>query len=201
MSQRSLQSVLWSCAPTGDVPVEDAAFTQWIIDQARRYNLQYALVYADDGVIWGFFDNGRWSWSSDAFSNVSPPLRLLTLQQARLFGPTAEMLIWRESHQMRGRVLVEGAGDEGTFFDEAYLLWGYRARRHGQEQNGFRLMQEGAQDLRHAPPMQEGTHGLRHAPPIAIAEQGKLWLRNYVAFDDDGCAYVQKDRLVVREAS
>lgn len=190
MSQRAWQPVLWSCAPVGDLPVEDATFTQWIIDQAHRYHLRYALIYADDGVVWGFFTDGRWFWSSDsnAFPNVSPPLRLLTLQQARLFGPAAEMLIWHEGHQVQGRVLVEGAGNEGTFFDEAYLLWGYRNRGHGQERSGFLLMQEGAQ-------------GLRHAPPMAIAKEGALWIRKYVAFDDDGCAYVRTSRLVAREAS
>jgi CRISPR-associated protein (TIGR03984 family) len=165
------------------LPADQAGLESWLIHQAKENNLTYALVHADDGVIWGRFTDGRWSWSSDSFSDVSPKLSWVALQQMRVFGPKAEVFIWREAGVFRGRLIQEDGSGEQKYFDEAQLLWG---KPDGEARDGFRLMREGAQ-------------GLLHAPPVEIATRGRLMTRNYIDYDQDGCALVKASRLVAEQ--
>lgn len=183
MSVRELKQVVWKCEELTDLPRDQAALERWLEEQATAHDLTYALIHADDGVIWGKFANGRWSWSADVFPDISPKLSRITLQQARLFGPEAEVFIWRDEGALKGRVIQDGALGEQEYFCEAQLLWG---KPDGEARQGFQLMREGAQ-------------GLLHAPPAAIAAQGRLVTRNYIAYDDEGCAYVKASRLVIEQ--
>jgi len=168
----------WMCAPIPDPPAEDN-FIAWL---AKQTGYAYALAHADDGVIWGRFADGQWSWSS-GIVQTSPPLRASTLQQLRLFGVNGELFVWRSESGFAGRVIQDGTGEAISWFDEDQVLWG---KPEDQVMNGFQLMREGAQ-------------GLLHAPPKAIAERGKLKTRNYISYDEDGCAFVKASRLIVEE--
>jgi hypothetical protein len=44
--------------------------------------------------------------------------------------------------------------------------------------------------------MQDGGQGLRHAPPLEIALSGKIYLRHYLAYDEDGCVKIIASRLI-----
>lgn len=181
MSVREIKRVTWTAESLGDLPADQAALVAWLKQRAMEDALTYALIHADDGVIWGKFEDGRWSWSSDAFPDISPALNAVTLQQARIFGPNVEVFIWRDAGALTGRMIRDDMSGEQECFDEPQLLWG---KRDGEARQGFQLMREGAQ-------------GLLHAPPAAIATQGRLVTRNYIAYDDEGCAYVKASRLVI----
>lgn len=177
---REIKSTRCQIAPIADLPTE-SEFAEWLNRQAAQYALTAALAFADDGVIWGRFD-GAWKWSGESFP-VSPPLRWNTLQQIRLFGKDAEVFVWRANGKWAGRVIADGAGDKREYYDELQWLWG---ARDGEAKDGFALMRDGGQ-------------GLRHAPPVKIAIKGKLQTRNYLDYDEDGRVKIIASRLVDAE--
>ncbi len=144
----------WSYSVT---PVEvDAEFANdpsaWLAKKAVAHGLTTLLAHADDGVIWGRVTDGRLALSGNAFPGVSPPLQAVTLQQARLFGEQAELLVWRGGEgNWHGRLLDDnGTGRSGWCFDEAQLQWGDHQE---EEKDGFTLVAEGQEGLRHAVPL------------------------------------------------
>ncbi len=175
---RALKQIETTFTLLTEIPTEQAAFDHWLVEQAQIHGLTYALAHADDGVIWGHFA-ADWHWSSEAFNQVSPPFRLLTLQQLRLFGADAELFVWRTSAGWAGRVIVEHIGEVCDCFDEPQYLWG----TEGEARDGFVLMREGQQ-------------GLLHTPPAPIAHMGQLRTRTYFGYDKDGCVKVIASRLV-----
>jgi CRISPR-associated protein (TIGR03984 family) len=131
----------------------------WLQAQATAYNLTYMLAHADDGVIWGRMDGGQLETSNDVVPSVSPPLRLKTLQSARLFSAQGELLLWRvEENRYRSRLIHNSQGGEMSNWDEAFdepqLFWGTPDR---QLPNGFTLLRDGAQGLLHAVPLTLNT--------------------------------------------
>mgnify|MGYP000051418742 CR=1 FL=1 len=172
--------------------VQDVAIPERWVDEpasvlaelARQYRLRWLLAHADDGVIWGEVRDGRLHLSCDVFPSISPPLRAITLQQVRLFGPEAELLLWKDENGWRARIIQDRSGnDEG--YDETYLLWGTTIEKW---QDGFALLREGREGLRHAPPLPENVH-----LPV------RLRVRHYLAYDPDGQACVAYSRLVALE--
>ncbi len=149
---------------------------------AQVHGLRWLLAHADDGVIWGKVRDGKLHLSGDAFPQTSPPLRAATLQQARLFGPEGEILVWKEDAGWRARRIQDGDGDKVEYYDEAHLLWG--DREEGR-QDGFVLLCQGREGLRHAPPLPKGVQ-----PPA------RLHVRHYLAYDPDGQACIAYSRLV-----
>lgn len=156
----------------------------WIAQTAKKYTLTWLLVHCDDGVIWGKVDvDGRLSTSHDAFPQVSPILRLPTIQQLRLFGEAAEVYLWNTQPGFKARLIEDGAviQDPEKFYDETQWLYG----TGGRQASGFTLMTEGEESLEHAVPLQ-GMGGFRAG----------LKVRHYIAYDDQGQAYVPLSRLV-----
>ncbi|NLG70811.1 MAG: TIGR03984 family CRISPR-associated protein [Chloroflexi bacterium] len=152
---------------------------EWFEQQGE--GCTYFLAHADDGVIWGCLDQGRLLLSGDFFPEVSPALRPETLQQARLFGPTTELLVWSTRGGLAARRLREDSGEAVPCYDVQQILWGDRI----EAQKGcFSLLREGEQ-------------GLRHAPPISSlsARRARLTVRNYIKTDASGQAYVYLSRL------
>lgn len=185
MSERISQKIVWSQRFEAHLPVTNAELGDWFNALGKTHSARYALIHADDGVIWGKFSASGWEWSSTVFPSVSPVLQLKTLQQLRVFGATAEVFVWREGEDLKGRVITDGVGGDSDCFDEDQLLWGYADRAACQCKNGFCLMEEGSQ-------------GLRHAPPEEIARRGMITTRNYIGYDNDDCAFVLASRLVAK---
>ncbi len=164
---------------------------------AQRMNedMPWLLAHADDGVIWGQRQaDGTLLLSSDVFprSDIAVELRALTLQQARVFGPAGELLIWRTAEGFVGRLLNDDQLELETLPDEKHLLWHQGNPVKIDQKAGFALLQEGQQ-------------GQRHAPPVIPQGRGrpKLTVRHYVAYDEEGQAYIALSRLVgleVRDA-
>ena len=157
-------------------------------EQARPYGLRWLLAHADDGVIWGEMRDDGLHLSCDAFPEHSPPLRPETLQQMRMFGPLAELLFWRDGAAWQARLIRDNAGEAHGYFDEAHLLWGDIAE---QQKNGFLLLRQGKEGLRHAPPL-----NFAGQLPASLKARPYLKVRHYINYDEDGQAYVAYSRLV-----
>ncbi len=168
---------------------------QWLAGRSRD-DMPWLLAHADDGVIWGKRDaEGKFKLSSDVFKDaqrypaVAVKLRAQTLQQARVFGPGGELLLWRTEDGFAARMIEDGPElpSDALYYDEEHLLWGLGSAI--ETRDGFTYLSEGQQ-------------GLRHAPPVSVAavrNTGRLALlvRHYVDYDDDeGQAFVKLSRLV-----
>lgn len=160
----------------------------WLKEKAKTDPL-YLLAHDDDGVIWGWFDDrGKLRLPGDLFAKedyVSTPLRPLTLQQARLFGPAGELMVWRVEGGWRGRVLTDTVGHDEDRIQETHWLWGTSTHPPGP-QDGFTLMRDGQQ-------------GLEHAVPLPLPDKGRragLKVCHYFDYDDHGQAYIALSRLV-----
>lgn len=170
----------------------------WLIRHAKQHGLRWLLAHADDGVIWGRMDGDRLVTSHDAArgnsqaETVCPPLRDKTLQQARLFGDDAEVLLWRDGDgTMRARLIRDVSDGEASgravdrweeAIDEVHLLWGMG--QPDQLAEGFSLWTHGAEGLRHAVPVTAA--GANPTPP-------QLQVRHYLARTDH--TYIECSRL------
>ena len=169
---------------------------------AKSGEFDYLLVHADDGVIWGKVKNNTILLSSEYFSWVSPPYREKTLQQARMFGESGEVFLWRDDRDFlaenynnevdeypvcwRGREVKDHDSDEGVAFDEFMILWGTTVEDKSEDDE-FTLLVEGRRGIRHAPPINSvnfTSHSLR------------LVVRHYLKYDEAGAAYIKISRLV-----
>jgi len=189
MMKREVKPIGWQVTPVNTESVT-TNLSDWFQRQPSVGEGNWFLAHADDGVIWGQIRNGQLIVSASIFPTISPPLRTITLQQARLFGEQAEVRLWRQGDSFSACRLQDHADENAAAFDEEHLLWGTQI----EEQKGdFTLVAEGRQGLRHAVP-------LRVAAP-ALSFRGykhplSLWLRHYLADDDDGQVYVRASRLV-----
>ncbi|MBI3950567.1 MAG: TIGR03984 family CRISPR-associated protein [Acidobacteria bacterium] len=163
----------------------------WLQTQAAQYKLKWVLAHADDGVIWGKVDNGQLITSDAVASQVSPPLRLETLQTARLFALHAELLVWRDGdNQWHARLIRDAKNGEKVIWegavDESQVLWGTDTQSLA---HGFTLMTDGAQGLRHAVPLEAKGKFDEQSRPL------RLWVRHYLDEDDNGFARIVASRL------
>ncbi|MCW5880156.1 MAG: TIGR03984 family CRISPR-associated protein [Anaerolineae bacterium] len=166
----------------------------WLGRQGDAVGRPWLLAHAYDGVIWGEWRADGLHLSSDAVPAVSPPLNKETLLEARVFGPSGEVHVWRTERGWRVRSLEDGAGaEQQQAFDEDHLLWGTElAGEPGQAVvDGFVLVQEGEEGLRHAPPL-----GEPFADAVSNEHRAKLTVRHYIDYDADGQATIAFSRLV-----
>lgn len=182
-----------------DIPetFEDTALQTWLIEQAGTYQLTTLLAHTDDGVIWGKVQDGKLVLSNSAFPEVSPKLRAKTLQQARLFSPNSELLLWRDGDgACRARVIRDEAGesDKQWCFDEPQIQWGDHKE---DERNGFTLVADGQQGLRHAVPSCDIKDHF-DKPEDKYPDRWhplRLDVRHYLAREDDGALSIVQSRL------
>lgn len=172
-------------------PDEELELKDWINSQADKYNLQYILAHADDGVIWGHFRTGYLTTSepSNLSNSPSPLLRVVTLQQCRIFGKSGEILLWKSNNTWQSRFLIDPP-DKEHIIEERQLLWGTHGKK--REPEGFTYLKDGSQGLKHAVPFTE----------IELDEDGKLKksvqlvVHHFIGYDDDGLARIVLSRLV-----
>lgn len=167
----------------------------WLTEQASA--ACYLLAHADDGLIWGKVEDGILTTSHDAvhgtnYAEISPPLREVTLQTARLFNENGEVYLWRDADTgtWRARMIYTATDDqEATFveaIDERQLLWGNEAEAISDT---FTLLSDSGQ-------------GLRHIAPVAIAADAlplRLRVRHLISEDETGFARITASRLVKLE--
>ena len=159
---------------------------EWLAKQAEKYQLKFLLAHAEDGVIWGKFKDGKLLTADSAFDFL-PKLRLLTLQQCRVFGKTSEVMLWQTDEGFKARLIQDEKDTE--FIPENQILWGTQA---GKICGDFTLVSDGSQGLRHAVPLID----------IEFDENKKLYrplrlsVHHYVDYDDSGVARIALSRLV-----
>ena len=169
---------------------DDRALHSWLEEQARSYQLDYLLAHAEDGVIWGRFDRGKLTTAEKIFHKPEfevdfPTLRLLTLQQCRVFGQNSEILLWRIGEKWRSRFL--GNLQQDKTIEERQILWG----THGVKRDNFTLLWHGSQGLKHAVPFTNITfNGNKLVNPV------RLLVHHYIEYDDSGVARIHRSRLV-----
>ena len=123
--------------------------SMWFQNQPCVGAKSWFLAHADDGIIWGRLQDEQLITSNSAFPKISPPLRSITLQQARIFGHDAEVRVWRSGNKFEACCLKDYFKKDAEAYDEDYLLWG----THLDEKiNGFTLVSDGNQGLKHAVP-------------------------------------------------
>ncbi len=164
---------------------------EWLANRADP-GMKWLLAHADDGVIWGRReDNGPFTLSGAVFDRRQYPsiaigLRGLTLQQARVFGEEAELMVWKSGDGFAGRIIRETSDfPVSDSFDEDHLLW-------GKDRND--IMDVGARFTL----LKEGQQGLMHAPPMRMPARGRMSLtvRHYLDYDDQQQAFIALSRLV-----
>lgn len=126
----------------------------WLEGQAKQHNLRYLLAHAEDGVIWGRFDDDVLKTSGDVLfdkcTKFHPAkLRSLTLQQCRIFGNNCEVMLWKVDKNWKARS-IEDTQDCSYLPDEHQILWGTKPE---QEKDGFTLVADGQEGLKHAVPL------------------------------------------------
>lgn len=159
---------------------------QWIDEQAEAHQLSYLLAHAEDGVIWGHFNGGSLLTSGEVFDRL-PILRPRTLQQCRIFGEAGEILLWRTDKGWQARLCQDKNVPDIDFIEEKQMLWGTQA---ALEKEGFTLVADGSQGLKHAVPLTSIPFSGQTSRPI------NLKVRHYISYDEDGVAYIFLGRLV-----
>lgn len=139
--------------PAGCViqPINAAAYLSWLLGEQSEtipkdtVGLVWALAHCDDGVTWGRRSGPgapSWNFGNQFFPDVSPAIRRERLQELRIFGTDAEILIWRTDSGLRGRMLRENDPPAGRNLsdplrpsDESRIVRGDRLI--GTSESGF----------------------------------------------------------------
>jgi len=164
----------------------ESSLPAWL-EEHMSAGMNWLLIHADDGVIWGKANaDGSVALSSEisefqpGFPSLGCSLRALTIQQIRIFGASGELLVWRNGAQINSRIIMDD-GTTPSFWDEQHLLWGQPVK----QAKGFTVLQE-------------GQRGPVHAVPIDVpgARRAALTVRHYIGLDALGTAAVSSSRLV-----
>ncbi|MEG4166129.1 MULTISPECIES: type III-D CRISPR-associated protein Csx19 [unclassified Microcoleus] len=173
----------------------------WLQAKAKQYQFQnllshgddrviWLLAHADDGVIWGKFRGDDYKLVTSGDEDVFPQLAKLrspTLQQCRIFGKNAEVMLWKVGQNWKAR-LVQDDNKPKCLPDEDQILWGTKVEK---ESKGFSLVSDGSQGLKHAVPLTGITFTGKDSRPL------RLKVRHYIDYDDEsGVARIYLSRLV-----
>ncbi len=167
---------------------QENSLKEWIEVKAKQHKLNYLLAHAEDGVIWGRFDNERLITSGDIFPGFAK-LRSQTLQQCRIFGSDCEVMLWKVRETWKSRSITD-ANNPDCLPDEDQILWGTQSEK---EERGFTLVSDGSEGLKHVVPLAN----------ISFDQSKKLYrplrltVRHYLDEDKDtGVVRVYLSRLV-----
>lgn len=169
---------------------DDGDLSNWLELQAPSVSAEipYILAHADDGVIWGRFDNGKLITANEVFIKPDfdfPQLRLSTLQQCRVFGKKGQVLLWKYNGEKWKWHFIEDLADEKI--EERQILWG----THGERRGKFTLLWDGSQGLKHAVPLSIITGGDRK-----LDKPVRLVVYHYIKYNEDDLARIVLSRLV-----
>ncbi len=173
-----------------DLPNQQA-LKQWIEDQHKAYELQYLLAHAEDGVIWGRFEKSQLI-TAECLWPQSPLLQPSTLQQCRIFGKNAEVMLWRKDNGWQARVIQDKNMKQADHIVEKQMLWGSWIKKTGQ---GFTLLVDGQQGLKHAVPITViiTDQSQKKTTPLKLV---CLNVKHYIKYDDVGIAFIYRSRLL-----
>ncbi|HAA27952.1 MAG TPA: TIGR03984 family CRISPR-associated protein [Cyanobacteria bacterium UBA8553] len=174
-----------------EISVDNVKFdlSGWLQKNAKEQSLRYLLAHADDGVIWGEFrDNYYKLVTSRDICTQFAELRLGTLQQCRIFSKNAELMLWKIGQDNWKARLIKDDNNPECLPDEHQILWGTQVEK---ESNGFTLVSDGSQGLKHAVPLFGITDKFKNGKrPL------HLTVRHYIEYSSDGVARIYLSRLV-----
>lgn len=190
------------CKPIEDTQeiIDNCALYNWLQTKAKQYQLQYLLAHAEDGVIWGKFDkHGNLTTANppkdflprleELFPNYNLPiLRSHTLQQCRIFGEKAEVMLWKVGQNWKARSIEDGYLSKDDYICEKQILWGTQPEE--EHKKGFTLVSDGSQGLKHAVPLTGITFKGKDSRPL------RLQIRHYIDYDESGVARIYLSRMV-----
>lgn len=160
---------------------------RWLEAQANQYKLKFLLAHAEDGVIWGKFQNGNLITADSVFSEFAK-LRKLTLQQCRIFGENSEVMLWKADDAFQARLIQDEENTE--FILENQILWGTQAEKNSES---FTLVSDGSQGLCHAVPLADINFDAKQK----LYRPLRLCVRHYINYDEEtGLARIYLSRLV-----
>jgi CRISPR-associated protein (TIGR03984 family) len=189
---------------TDEVAGNDIALINWLQQKSSEYKLNYLLAHAEDGVIWGRFDKNYKLRTADLVFNKNnfdidlPKLRLRTLQQCRIFGDNGEILLWKHHEKWQARLIQDDPTIENT--QEEQILWGTQIEKsetgENGEQDGFTLLSDGSQGLKHAVPLTE-LSSYFNSDKKKLYRPVRLVVNHYIKYDKfTGVAKIVLSRLV-----
>jgi CRISPR-associated protein (TIGR03984 family) len=187
-----------------EVISDDISLINWLRQMANQYHLKYLLAHAEDGVIWGRFNENNELitadsvFSPDIFDIDLPKLRLLTLQQCRIFGENGEILLWKTNKKWKARIIKDDSSVE--HIPEKQILWGTQIEKgkNGEngEQNGFTLLSDGSQGLKHAVPITDLSNYFSD-DKTKLYRPVRLNVKHYIKYDEEtGIGRIFLSRLV-----
>ena len=170
-------------------------FQAWVCAQMNDER-RWLLAHADDGVIWGRWQNNGLVTSHDVAPALAPELRLVTLQQLFIFGAQDEVRLWRDDDspatRWRARRLSDSATDDviDDVINESQILW------------GSKLEALAGQPFTHV--WEEVSNsGMHHVVPLNVSADDlaqrrlRLLVRHYITKDEHtGEARITHSRLV-----
>ena len=157
---------------------------KWLTNKAQEHHLKYLLLHDADGIAWGQLYGDEFKLSFEVFpSDLDQfPIRTDTLLQVRMFDADGELFLWKTAEGITYRLILDEDADHPSLPDDFYWLWGTGLLTD----QGFTLMNEGQQ-------------GLRHAPPVGDVKDNQrlgLQVRHYIEEADDGWQRIKMSRLV-----
>jgi CRISPR-associated protein (TIGR03984 family) len=126
----------------------------------------YAVAYLDYKVLIGKVNNNGFEF----FNNEK--IEEKYIQKLRLFNDDKELLIWRDNNGLKGRLRIDGEGEETFVVDACQVLWGTKKDELG---NGWiKLFEDRGTEL--ILPYDEGV--------IIDNKRNRLFImtRNYISF-------------------
>jgi CRISPR-associated protein (TIGR03984 family) len=166
---------------------------RWIEEQREKYDLQYLIAHAEDGVIWGRFQESELVTAESLWVKFPiPSLQPISLQQCRIFGKDAEVMLWRQDRGWQARVIQEA--QEAHCIIEEQMLWGDTVEK---VDNGFTLLTDGQQGLRHALPITGIRENQSRTEPSQkqAKRHTRLHVKHYIDYDNAGIALIYYSRL------
>lgn len=187
-----------------EIIVDTQTLYSWLQDKAKEQELKYLLAHADDGVIWGKFDQDgnliTANPSKELFPNAEelfpkyklPVLRSQTLQQCRAFSDKAEVMLWKVDLTWKARLIKDDHLSKEDYICEKQILWGTQSE--GEPKEDFTLVSDGSQGLKHAVPLTDITFKDKEYRPL------RLKVRHYIDYDQSSVARIYLSRLVHLES-
>jgi CRISPR-associated protein (TIGR03984 family) len=173
-------------------PAKNENMRDWLEKQMNSTR-KFLLAFADDGVIWGIYQDGLKTAPQSFNKNVRRELREETLQQAYIFGDMDEVRLFRVGQEWKVVQIEDVDGQD--VIDEYQVLWGSEVV--GTPAEGFTHVRDRVQQ------------SMDHALPIIFEEQinldekaPRLLLRHFIDYDinnseeDTGETRVYLSRLV-----
>lgn len=136
-----------SVFPEEELPTANG-LEDWICQQSGTTS--WILAHAIDGVIWGWANVDELHTSHDVAPEISPPLRLETLQQLRLFNPDYEVKLLCSGNNWSAIHITDAEDVDAAAIDEQQLLWGTQAMLLSED---FMILKDGSQGLMHVMPL------------------------------------------------